>query len=65
MSLGAHRWLEEEVTALRFAIPGELRAMTGTVSEPLKSEGHFSIARYPKNDLKTILSENYCEPIIQ
>ena len=50
--LRAHKQLEAKVTVLRLAIPGELRAVTGTVSWPPKTDGHFRIARYPKNRYK-------------
>jgi hypothetical protein len=63
--LHAHKPVEAKVTVLRFATPGELCAVTGAVSGPPKSDGHFRIARYPKNGLQTILSKNYCDRIIQ
>ena len=50
-----------KITVLRFATPGELCAVTGAVSGPPKSDGHFRIARYPKIGIETTISENYCE----
>jgi len=52
-------------TLLRPPIPPEVLAMPGPVSRLPKSEWWFRIARYPKIDVETVLSENYCEQVIQ